>query len=132
MFVGYFKNKEKTREAFDEDGWLNTGDVAMIFPNGSVKIFDRAKNIFKLCQGEYIAPEKLENAYEKCPSIMQIFVYGDSLQAYLVAVIHPHKEVVKEWANKNSVNAEDFKALMENAELKKHIIDEMNVKAKEC
>lgn len=48
MFVGYFKAKDKTQEAFTEDGWLNSGDVAIIYPNGSVKIIDRAKNIFKL------------------------------------------------------------------------------------
>jgi len=67
--TGYFKNEEKTNEAFTDpttktnNGWMHSGDVGMVLPNGAVKIIDRAKNIFKLSQGEYIAPEKLENIY---------------------------------------------------------------------
>jgi long-chain acyl-CoA synthetase len=48
MFKGYYNNPERTKEAFSEDGWINTGDVAVVMPNGSIKIVDRAKNIFKL------------------------------------------------------------------------------------
>mmetsp|Transcript_34378 Transcript_34378/g.24872 ORF Transcript_34378/g.24872 Transcript_34378/m.24872 type:complete len:137 (+) Transcript_34378:1218-1628(+) len=48
IFKGYYKKKEKTEEAFDKDDWFLSGDVGMILPNGSVKIIDRAKNIFKL------------------------------------------------------------------------------------
>jgi len=46
--TGYYKRPEKTAEAFDDDGWFKTGDVAMVYPNGSVKIIDRSKNLFKL------------------------------------------------------------------------------------
>ena len=66
---GYYLRPDKTAESFDSEGWFCTGDVGMIYPNGSLKIIDRAKNIFKLSQGEYIAPEKLENIYILLPLI---------------------------------------------------------------
>lgn len=98
IFTGYFKNAEKTKEAIDEDGWLRSGDVGVVYPNGSVQIVDRAKNIFKLAQGEYIAPEKLENVYIQSPFIQQLYVHGDSLQSFLVAVIIPDFSAIKKWA----------------------------------
>jgi long-chain acyl-CoA synthetase len=84
---GYYKRPDKTAEAFDEEGWFCSGDVATVYPNGSVKIIDRAKNIFKLSQGEYIAPEKLENVYVLCPLVAQICIYGDSLRNNVVCII---------------------------------------------
>ena len=69
VFNGYYKRPDKTAEAFDEEGWFMTGDVGIVMPNGSVKIIDRCKNIFKLSQGEYIAPERVEQIYALANSV---------------------------------------------------------------
>uniref|UniRef100_A0A673CJ53 Long-chain-fatty-acid--CoA ligase n=1 Tax=Sphaeramia orbicularis TaxID=375764 RepID=A0A673CJ53_9TELE len=87
VFQGYLKDPEKTKEAIDEDGWVHTGDIGKWLPNGTLKIVDRKKHIFKLAQGEYIAPEKIENVYIHSDAVAQVFVHGDSLQACLVAVV---------------------------------------------
>ncbi|KAI8923233.1 hypothetical protein BC831DRAFT_472173 [Entophlyctis helioformis] len=97
VFSGYLKDEKKTRETITEDGWLMTGDIGVIDARGRVSIVDRKKNIFKLAQGEYIAPEKIENSYLKSALVAQIFVHGDSLQSELVAVVVPDPEMAVKW-----------------------------------
>lgn len=126
VFPGYFKSPEKNKEAFDPEGWLRSGDVGMVFPNGSIKIIDRAKNIFKLSQGEYIAPEKLENVYVQSPYVAQIFVYGDSLQHFLISIIVADPVHVKRWATENHLDTTELKVYMTDPKFKKVVMDDLN------
>lgn len=54
-----------------------------------LKIVDRLKHIFKLSQGEYVAPEKLEQIYSQTSLVTQVFVDGSSLRSYPVALVVP-------------------------------------------
>lgn len=88
MFSHYYKNEEETTKSFDSEGWFSTGDVAQFTEEGWVIIFDRVKNFFKLSQGEYVTPEKIENLYLSSNSILsQAFVHGNSTESYLVGII---------------------------------------------
>uniref|UniRef100_A0A8C2FSI6 Arachidonate--CoA ligase n=1 Tax=Cyprinus carpio TaxID=7962 RepID=A0A8C2FSI6_CYPCA len=103
VFRGYLKDEERTGEALDADGWLHTGDVGQWLPNGTLRIVDRKKHIFKLSQGEYIAPEKIENVYTRCVAVLQVFVHGDSLQSHLIGVVVPDPEVFVDWAKERGI-----------------------------
>ena len=97
---GYYKMDKKNKETF-ENGWLKSGDIGCILSSykNALQIIDRKKNIFKLSQGEYIAPEKLENIYKNCHNLItDIFVYGDSLKNYLVAAVNIQKNDIEKLA----------------------------------
>ncbi|KAI5959126.1 hypothetical protein CANMA_004144 [Candida margitis] len=88
MFSHYFKNPEETKKTIDADGWFSTGDVAQITNEGWFIIIDRVKNFFKLAQGEYVTPEKVENLYLTYNSILtQVFAHGDFTQSFLVGIV---------------------------------------------
>jgi long-chain acyl-CoA synthetase len=103
VFKGYFKDPEKTAETITADGWLKTGDIGVLDNYGRLYIVDRKKNLFKLAQGEYIAPEKLEISFSRSPFIAQIFVHGDSLKSELVAIVVPDMEYSIVYAKKNGL-----------------------------
>ena len=129
-FLGYFKNKEKTMETIDEEGFVHTGDIGTILQNGALRIIDRKKNIFKLAQGEYIAAEKLENAYTNIDLIKQVFIYGDSLQSFLVAIIVPDQDEVLKWAKREGESGE-FDDIIKGEKFKKYIETEIQSTKKE-
>src|ERR1700742_2007413 len=101
MFPGYYKRAETTADVFDGD-YYRTGDVfAEVAPDRLVYV-DRRNNVLKLAQGEFVTLAKLEAEFGNSPLIRQIYVYGNSAQPYLLAVVVPTEEAL---AN------EDLKAL---------------------
>merc|ERR550534_3679937 len=103
MTAGYWKMPEKTAETIDSEGWLHSGDIGLWLPDGTLKIIDRKKNIFKLSQGEYVAPEKIENVYVQSKYVAQAFIYGNSLERHLVGILVPDEEVLTAHCAANNI-----------------------------
>ena len=94
MFPGYYKRPETTAGVFDDDGYYRTGDVfAETAPDRLVYV-DRRNNVLKLAQGEFVTLAKLEAEFGNSPLIHQIYVYGNSAQPYLLAVVVPTEDAV--------------------------------------
>ncbi|KAF0697823.1 Aste57867_11510 [Aphanomyces stellatus] len=94
VFSGYYKAPEKTANVMDADGWLHSGDIGVWTLDGRLKIVDRKSNIFKLSQGEFVSPEKIENVLALSPLVNQAFVHGQSTRSHLVAVVVPDEEAL--------------------------------------
>lgn len=129
LFSGYYKREDLTTEVVI-DGWFHTGDVGEWQADGSLKIIDRKKNIFKLSQGEYVAVENLENIYGLLSDIDSIWIYGNSFESCLVAVVTPNEAALKRWAEENNV-AGDIAAICENPRAKEYILGELSKIGKE-
>ncbi|MBP1762108.1 MAG: Long-chain-fatty-acid--CoA ligase [Firmicutes bacterium] len=102
VMLGYLNKPEQTREMFTEDGWLKTGDIGLLDSQGYVKITDRKKDIIVTSGGKNVAPQVLENTFASHPFIEQIAVLGDG-KKYIVALIVPNFETLKEWAAKEGL-----------------------------
>ena len=86
MSSGYFNNSEETIANF-VDGYYATGDIGRRLENGQIEIIDRIKNVFKLAQGEFVAPQKIEEVLLKCADVAQVFVTGHTTERQVVAIV---------------------------------------------
>ncbi|MCH9640350.1 MAG: thioester reductase domain-containing protein [Actinomycetia bacterium] len=94
MFPGYYKRPEITAAVFDDDGYYRTGDVVAQVGPDQLEYVDRRNNVLKLAQGEFVTVAKLEALFGNCPLVRQIYVYGNSANSYLLAVVVPTQEAL--------------------------------------
>lgn len=127
IFREYHKNPEETAKSVDADGWFGTGDVVSVDELGRFKIIDRVKNLFKLAQGEYVSPERIENKYLANLSYLQsAFVHGDSDKTALVGLFGIEAEPFADFAGeilKKKINWQTDIDVMREACKDQRIID---------
>ena len=131
VFPGYFKNPGKTGETLDAQGWLHTGDIGSWLPSGQLAIVDRKKSFFKLSQGEYVSPEKIEAVLGRIPLVAQSWVTGRRLAASLVALVVPEEEPAFDLANAQGIPGESLEALCESDAFRDAVMELIRSSAKE-
>jgi long-chain acyl-CoA synthetase len=124
VMLGYWNKKKETDEVII-DGWLHTGDIGKIDPeDGYLKITDRKKDIIVSAGGDNISPAKIENMITNELEIDQCMVYGDK-KNYLVALIVPNKDFLREKEKINNVIEKINKKLTLLEKIKKiQLVDE--------
>jgi long-chain acyl-CoA synthetase len=129
VFGGYYKDEEKTKEAFTDDGYFKSGDIGILDEDNFLFITDRKKEMFKTSGGKFIAPQVLENLAKASKFIEQIMVVGDG-ERMPCALVQPDFNYAKTWAEMHNVKISDsHKEIAANPAVKSRIekeIENMN------
>lgn len=98
QMLGYFKDEEATKAAFDENGWLLSGDLGYLDADGNLCINGRRKENIVLATGKKVAPDDIEDSYSGLPGVKELVIAGvpvggegyDTVHAFVVP--EPGKE----------------------------------------
>ncbi|HOV39433.1 MAG TPA: AMP-binding protein, partial [Spirochaetales bacterium] len=123
VMLGYYKKPEITAQVL-QDGWLNTGDLAIFTHRGECKIVGRAKETIVLLGGENIEPTPIEEILEQSEYIDQVMVVGQD-QKFLGALIVPNMEKLETFAKERGISYLAKEELLDNPEVQDQIHDEI-------
>ncbi len=113
VFRGYLDDPERTAEALDEDGFVHSGDIAVVDDDGYVRIVDRKKELIITAGGKNISPANLEAALKAFPLIGQAAVIGDN-RPFVSALLVLDPDVAPGWARQHGVGTPDLAALAQD------------------
>jgi long-chain acyl-CoA synthetase len=94
VMPGYYRDPERTKEVFSQDGWFRTGDLGCMDAKGRITVRGRLKTMILGASGENIYPEEIEALLNASPYVLESIVYGDD--SGLTALVHLKPEVMEE------------------------------------
>jgi len=124
IMQGYYKRPEITSLVLSEDGWFNTGDIAMSTRDGELRITGRAKDTIVLRGGENVEPVPIENKLKESRKILQCMVVGQD-QKYVAALIVPIQDAIMAYAEESNIPIVDYELLLQQAEIRELIANEI-------
>lgn len=125
VMLGYYNDPELTASVFDEEGWFHTGDIGHIEEGKFLMVTDRKKEIFKLSNGKFIAPQRVENIFKESPAIDQIMVIGEH-EKFASALISPNFKYFEDWKTSRKVNYSSNDELITLPEVLQFFSSEVN------
>ncbi len=125
VMLGYYNDPELTASVFDEEGWFHTGDIGHIEEGKFLMVTDRKKEIFKLSNGKFIAPQRVENILKESPAIDQIMVIGEH-EKFASALISPNFKYFEDWKTSRKVNYSSNDELITLPEVLQFFSSEVN------
>jgi len=102
MMTGYYRNEEETKAAFDQDGWLHTGDAGFINDKGHLVVIDRIKDLATTSKGIRFSPQFIENKLKFSPYVAEAVILGAD-RPHLAAIICIRYSILSKWAEKNRI-----------------------------
>jgi long-chain acyl-CoA synthetase len=112
VMMGYYNDPDLTRLAFDDEGWFRTGDIGHIEKGKYLMVTDRKKEIFKLSNGKFIAPQIIENIFKESPIIDQIMVIGEH-EKFASALISPNFKYFDDWKSTKNISFSNNEELIQ-------------------
>jgi long-chain acyl-CoA synthetase len=125
VMIGYYKDPVLTKAVFDEEGWFHTGDIGNWEDNGFLKVTDRKKEIFKLSNGKFVAPQAIENIFKESVLIDQIMVVGEH-EKFASALISPNFTNLQQWCEAENISCKDRNEIIQLPKVLKKFAEEVN------
>jgi len=125
VMAGYYKRPDLTAQAISPDGWLNTGDLAMLTIDGEIKIVGRAKETVVLLGGENVEPVPIEDTISESDFIDQVMIVGQD-QRFLAALVVPNFEQLTKFAQENGIPFDKPEDLLDNQDVYKLYMNEID------
>ncbi len=124
VMLGYYRDPELTASVLDAEGWFHTGDIGEWEQGMFLRITDRKKEIFKLSNGKFVAPQVIENVFKESIYIEQVMVVGEH-EKFASALISPNFAYISEWLETLTRSAPQKDALIEDPEVLRVIGEEV-------
>jgi long-chain acyl-CoA synthetase len=113
VMVGYYRDPEKTAETIDKDGWVHSGDIAQLGPDGHYRIVDRKKELIITSSGKNISPANLEAVAKSSPIIGQAVAIGDG-HSFITVLVVLDPQVAPMWAKAHGIESSSMAELSEH------------------